>query len=99
MRSLRPDSSAIATDAHRLSILELIETDEAQRNLHNTMVRQLGGHMLDEPTELSKRLEKAKETLQEALWVGRQESMEADLHKLGAILGCDVRVRCRPPFG
>lgn len=92
VRSLSPDSSTVAADAHRLSILELIETDEAQRNLHNTMVRQLGGHMLDEPTELSELLKKAKETLREALWVGRQGSMEADLRKLGAILGCDFTI-------
>lgn len=87
------ESAQIVKDAHSLSILDLIETQEAQTNLHNTMVRQLGGHMLDEPTDFPALLEKAKETLREAFWVGRQDTLDADLHRLGALLGCGLEMR------
>jgi len=85
--SLPEDSSAVAADAHRLPMMEFIETEVAQQNIHNTMVRQLGGHMLDEPADLPALLEAAKVTLREAFWVGRRETMSADLAKLGALLG------------
>jgi hypothetical protein len=87
VRSLPPESFATAADAHRLPVLEYIETGEAQRNLHNTMVRQLGGHMLDAPGDFATLLEKAKQTLQSALWVGKQDSFDADVSRLGRTLG------------
>jgi hypothetical protein len=49
VRSLEPEAAPVAADAHRLPVMELIDTEQAQHNLHNTMVRQLGGHMLDAP--------------------------------------------------
>lgn len=87
VRSLPPESSQTAADAHRLPILEYMETEEAQRNLHNTMVRQLGGHMLDAPVDLPFLLDMARGTLKNALWVGRQDSLDADLSRLAVILG------------
>jgi hypothetical protein len=72
--------------------LEFIETEQAQHNLHNTMVRQLGGHMLDAPADLPGLLEKAKETLRQAFWFGQQETMEADVARLSGLLGCGLRM-------
>lgn len=69
----------------RSPILELIEHSRVQQNVHNTMVRQLGGHMLDEPTDFPALLDAAKETLRQALWVGRQGAL--DLASLGSLLG------------
>ncbi len=91
VRNLPPESAVIAADARRLSILDLIETDDAQRNLNNTMVRQLGGHMLDAPDDLPELLERAKQTLQAAMWVGRQSTIDADLIRLGHMLDQDLR--------
>jgi len=86
VRALQPEAARIAADAKRLPILDLIETEEAQRNLHNTMVRQLGGHILDEPTDFPALLENAKLALKEALWVGRQDRFDRDIERLNAIL-------------
>jgi len=90
VRSLNPEDAPVAADAHRMTILDLIETDEAQRNLHNTMVRQLGGHMLDAPVDFPRLLEQAKKTLRESFWVGQQESLQDDLARLGSLLGCNL---------
>ena len=85
-----PEVAIVAADAKRLSVLDLIETLQAQQNLNNTMVRQLGGHMLDEPTDLDTLLLNAKQTLRDALWVGRQEALEADLPRLSSRLGSEL---------
>ena len=87
VRSLPYNAAEIAADAAHLSIFDLIETAEAQRNLNNTMVRQLGGHILDPVGSLDRLLERAKATLKEALWVGRQSHMAEDLSRLSLILG------------
>jgi hypothetical protein len=42
--------------------------------------------MLDEPTDFPALLENAKLALKEALWVGRQDSLERDIERLNAIL-------------
>lgn len=80
----------MASDAHRMSLLDLIETEEAQRNLNNTMVRQLGGHMLDKPVDMPALLDQAKETLREAAWVGLHDHLPQDLDRLAHLLGLDM---------
>lgn len=90
--SIPANSAPIAADARRLSVLELIDTVEARRNVFNTMVRQLGGHMLDEPDDFPALLEQAKSTLREAFWVGRQGTLPDDLAKLRRMLGIDLTV-------
>jgi hypothetical protein len=104
VRSLPEDAAPIAYDAKRMSLMELIETEEAQRNLNNTMVRQLGGHMLDNPTDFSALLSHAEQTLTEALWVGFQHRLEQDYPRLQRLLGFagDLRIANetagRPPL-
>lgn len=104
VRSLAPDAAPVAADAHRLAVTDLIETEEAQRNLNNTMVRQLGGHMLDAPVDFPALLEQAKSTLREAFWVGRQNTMAADIERLGTLLGHRINLdhknvtEARPPI-
>lgn len=90
VRSLPSEAAEIAADAARLSTIELIDTVEAQRNLNNTMVRQLGGHLLDPIKTLDTLLERAKTTLREALWVGRQSHMARDLGRLSPLLGLSL---------
>jgi ketosteroid isomerase-like protein len=53
------------------------------RNLFNRQVRQLGDHVLNVSTDLDKAYDAAKATLRSAAWVGRQETLAADLAKLG----------------
>lgn len=91
VRSLDPRSSQVAYDASRLDVLDLIETKDALENLDNTIVRQLGGHMLDRTGDPGALLEAAKATLREAVWVGFHQSIAADLARLGEILETDLR--------
>lgn len=91
VRSLDPASSQVAHDAAHLDVLDLIETESALPNLDNTMVRQLGGHMLDRTGDLDALLEAAKTTLREAVWIGFHDRIAADLARLGDILEAKVR--------
>lgn len=91
VRSLDPASSQVAHDAAHMNIGSLIETHGARQNLDNTMVRQLGGHILDLEGDLERLLEAAKETLREAIWVGFHDRIGADLQRLGACLGADIQ--------
>ncbi len=93
VKSLKPEGAQVAIDAHRMSTLELIETAGAQENLHNTMVRQLGGHMLDKPDCLPELLERAKETLRSAAWVGTYSTLNEDLGRLAAQFGLEIAMR------
>ena len=52
------------------------------RNIFNRQVRQLGGHVLDNDIDLNVALRRAKTTLREAAWVGRTETLSADLVRL-----------------
>jgi hypothetical protein len=52
------------------------------RNIFNRQVRQLGGHVLDSDIDLNVALRRAKTTLREAAWVGRTETLSADLVRL-----------------
>jgi sulfotransferase famil protein len=52
------------------------------RNIFNRQVRQLGGHVLDSEINLSVALSRAKTTLRDAAWVGRVETLPADLLRL-----------------
>jgi hypothetical protein len=53
------------------------------RNLFNRQVRQLGDHVLNTSANLDKAFEAAKAVLRSAAWVGRQETLDADLQRLG----------------
>jgi hypothetical protein len=53
------------------------------RNVFNRQVRQLGDHVLNVSADLDKASETAKAVLRSAAWVGRQETLAADLEKLG----------------
>jgi len=91
IKSLNIPSLEVVRQAHNLPLKEWIDTPSAQQNLNNTMVRQLGGHMLDDPDDLPALLEKAKVTLLEALWVGRQETLDRDVIGLSQLLKCHIR--------
>jgi hypothetical protein len=87
VRRLPEDAGLIAYNAKRMTMIELIETEAAQRNLNNTAVRQLGGHMLDDPTDFDTLLSNAKQTLTEAFWVGFQHRLAQDYARLQPLLG------------
>lgn len=93
VRSLVPQSVAVARDARDLPVFEFIQTEEAQRNLHNTMVRQLGGHLLDPPNDFAAQFQRANEALRGAFWVGYHDSLESDVARLGRLLGRDLKMR------
>jgi len=52
------------------------------RNIFNRQVRQLGDHVLNMETDHVKALERAKDTVSSAAWVGRQEHLADDLADL-----------------
>lgn len=70
-----------------IPMVEFLHQAASQRNLCNRMVRQLGGHILDDPENLDLMLENAKTTLKQAMWVGRQTELLTDLKLLWQKLG------------
>lgn len=100
VRSLPPTSSQVATDANAMSAVDLVDTHEAMINLNNTMVRQLGGHILDMTGSYDELYRAAQQTLRDALWVGRQDDMNNSLKKLSRMIGCEIitqRENVSPP--
>lgn len=74
-----------------LSVAEVIETQAGIENTHNTMVRQLGGHMLDERPDFPALLACAKATVLASIWVGFQDTMRHDIERLAALVGAPLR--------
>lgn len=52
------------------------------RNIFNRQVRQLGDHVLNLDASHREALDRAKETLRSAAWVGRQERLAEDIARL-----------------
>lgn len=75
-------------EAKRKSVEEFFALDQKliYRNIYNRQVRQLGDHALNFNADLERAMENAKETLRSAVWVGRQESLSADLKRLGDLV-------------
>lgn len=55
------------------------------RNVFNRQVRQLGGHVMDYFPDLDVALNAARETLKRCVWVGRQETLAADVLRLARL--------------
>lgn len=95
----KPNAPPIVHIAKQLPIMEFIETVEARDNLYNTMTRQLGSHLKDDPANLGECLDRAKYTLEKCLWIGRAEAFDEDVAYLGKVLGRDlisIRDNVRP---
>ena len=75
-------------EAKRRSIEDFFALDYkiTYRNIFNRQVRQLGDHVLNVEADLGRATENAKDVLRSAVWVGRQESLAADLVRLGQAL-------------
>jgi hypothetical protein len=93
VKALPPHSSQIAADAHGMNMLDLIETNEGLINLNNTMVRQLGGHILDRSSNLDVLLERAKRTLRDCAWVGRHDRIGQSIASLERELGVSLQMQ------
>jgi ketosteroid isomerase-like protein len=80
-----PSFSSDIAAAKRHDIESFFDLDHRfhYRNVFNRQVRQLGDHVLNVSTDLDKAYDAAKDTLRSAVWVGRQETLAADLEKLG----------------
>jgi ketosteroid isomerase-like protein len=80
-----PSFSSDIAAAKRYDIESFFDLDHRfhYRNVFNRQVRQLGDHVLNVSTDLDKAYDAAKATLRSAAWVGRQETLAADLEKLG----------------
>jgi hypothetical protein len=74
-----------------LPICDFIQQENSKKNLYNRMVRQLGGHVLDAPEDLNTLLECAKVTLQQAFWVGCQDTLDRDVPLLWQRLGVTAK--------
>jgi hypothetical protein len=72
-------------EAKRRSIEDFFALDYkiTYRNIFNRQVRQLGDHVLNVEADLERATENAKDVLRSAVWVGRQESLAADIARLG----------------
>ena len=71
--------------AHACDVETFFSLDPAVtfRNIFNRQVRQLGDHVLNTEVDLDAALEQAKRTLADCVWVGRQESLDHDVARLG----------------
>ena len=54
-------------------------------NIHNRMTRQLGGHACDRYINLEVAYKQAQTTLQQCIWIGRQDYLDHDLQRLGRL--------------
>jgi hypothetical protein len=91
VKSLPRGAFDVTRQFHTLPLSEWMDIAPAKLNLNNTMVRQLGGHLLDNPGDLPGLLDAAKDTLRQAFWVGRQQTMDMDVERLGGLLNCKIQ--------
>jgi hypothetical protein len=72
-----------AAKQHDIASFFALDYKVSYRNIFNRQVRQLGDHALNFEADLDQAAGRAEEALRSALWVGRQESLAADLARLG----------------
>jgi Sulfotransferase family len=72
-----------AAKTHDLESFFDLDYRVTYRNVFNRQVRQLGDHVLNESADLDQAHEAAMTVLRSAMWVGRQETLTADLETLG----------------
>jgi len=73
--------------ANNYDIAEFFNLDKniIYRNIFNRQVRQLASHALTKCIDMPSALQEAKTTLEKCVWVGRYESLENDMSRLGKI--------------
>lgn len=81
-----PHEDVAAAQAHPVEEFFDLPTDVVFENIHNRQVRQLGDHVYNYTVDLDQALENAKATLDACAWVGRQETLDADLARLADVL-------------
>lgn len=54
-------------------------------NIHNRMTRQLGGHACDRYSNLEAAFQQAQTTLQQCIWIGRQDQLDHDFKRLSRL--------------
>jgi hypothetical protein len=79
-----PAQSPETLAAQQCTIRDFFRLDRSTifRNIFNRQVRQLGGHVLNTDIDLNTALNRAKATLRDATWIGRVETLHADLARL-----------------
>jgi hypothetical protein len=79
-----PGQSPEVRAAQECTVRDFFRLDRVTifRNIFNRQVRQLGGHVMNYDIDLNVALSRAKTTLREAAWVGRMETLPADLARL-----------------
>jgi hypothetical protein len=75
------DAGPLFAAAHELPEEDFVNHPLAMTNTYNRMVRQLGGHVLDDPSDLPAMLERAKETIAHAWWVSLHDTIAEDVHR------------------
>lgn len=76
-------SDFFAAKTHDVESFFDLDYRVSYRNVFNRQVRQLGDHVLNVSADLNEASQAAKAVLRSAAWVGRQETLAADLEKLG----------------
>ena len=79
-----PGQSPEVRAAQEYTVRDFFRLDRGTifRNIFNRQVRQLGGHVMNNDIDLNVALSRAKTTLRDAAWVGRMETLPADLGRL-----------------
>jgi hypothetical protein len=80
------DPEVLAAQTHHVDAFFEIDRRIIFRNIFNRQVRQLGDHVLNTEVDLDAALERAKQALATAAWVGRQERIGSDLARLWTVV-------------
>lgn len=81
-----PYPDVMAALSHDIDDFFSLDVETVFRNIYNRQVRQLGDHVLNTGVDMQDAFERAKATLDECVWIGRQEAMQEDLARLADIL-------------
>lgn len=86
LRSIPAHIGENVVAAQTLPVIEFVDHPLGRRSLTNNMVRQLGGHVSDEvdASTLPSLLDRAKETLLQAEWVGFKETLARDFARVSS---------------
>lgn len=75
----------VAARTHDVEAFFALDDGITFRNIFNRQVRQLGDHVFNEEVDLDAALIRAQQTIEDCVWVGRQEHLVSDMERLGDV--------------
>ena len=83
-RTTEGDSpDVVAARTHDVETFFALDDAILFRNIFNRQVRQLGDHVFNEEVDLDAALIRGRQTVEDCVWVGRQEHLVSDMEQLG----------------